>query len=107
VAMVLLVGWLMGVGEVVGWITDRVGIETVVRIEAWVVVRVVGKGMVERVETEVRLDTVVLMETLVRVGAVVPPGLTRDVGTMMEPAGPERYQFSTGSPRHSPTVTAL
>jgi len=97
---------MMGVGVVVGWITDRVVIGIVVRIVAWVVVRVVGKGTVERVETDVRLETVVRMEMLVRVEDVLP-GLTREVGMMMEPAGPDRYQFSTGSPKHSPTVTAL
>jgi len=39
VAMTLLVGWIMTVGAVVGWTTDRVVIGTVVRID---VVRIVG-----------------------------------------------------------------
>jgi hypothetical protein len=36
---------------------------------------------------------------LVEVGATEPLGTT-------PPVGPVRYQLATGSPRHSPTVTA-
>jgi len=103
VVMTLLVGSTMIVGVIC--MTDRVVGWAVVRIVGWAVVRVVGNGTVVRVEIEVRLETVVRIETLVRVEDVVM-GLVREVGTMTEPAGPLRYQFATGSPRHSPTVTA-
>ena len=66
------------------------------------VVRVVGKGMVERVETEDLLETVVRIDMLVRLVGL----LGRWVPMMTEPGGPVRYQFAGESPRHSPTVTA-
>lgn len=92
------------------WLTVVVGgTGIVVRIVVLTVVGavdVLGNGIVDRVETVVR-DTVVRIEMEVRLvvdegGGI---GLERDVGT--EPAGPERYQLASGSPRHSPTVTAL
>jgi hypothetical protein len=38
---------------------------------------------------------------------VVRVETTAVVGTSVPPLGPARYQLAAGSPRHSPTVTAL
>lgn len=50
--------------------------------------------------------TRMLVEVLVGLMLVVVV-LTDEVELSDGTAGPVRYQFSTGSPRHSPTVTAL
>lgn len=39
-------------------------------------------------------------------GVLVEVGATEPLGTT-PPVGPVRYQLAAGSPRHSPTVTAL
>ena len=51
--------------------------------------------------TEVLVLDVLVLEVEVALEVVV------EVEVTTEPPGPARYQLDTGSPRHSPTVTAL
>ena len=87
-----------------GWVlVEVVGRAVVVRIVVRTLV-VVGNGMVDRVETVVRIETVDRVE---EVGVLELVDRLSEVGTRTLLAGPARYQFAGGSPRHSPTVTAL